>query len=508
MKLIKAEAKNFGSYKSIDFDFEKLGLALISGPTGSGKSTLQDLATWILFGCTAKSGTVDEVRSWNSKQATEGSLLVKHLDAEILITRVRGKSSENDLYWKNIKTGQIIRGKNILETQISLNNYFNIDEDLFIAGSYFHEFSLTSTFFNAKTKDKRFLFEKLAFLELPILLEEKAKQSIKTNKSMLQTISSSVDFQKIRIQDLNKSIEDSKAANETWELDQKLTLSKLEQDAINWSLKSKEIISKAEETIKKIKEDILSITKNACPTCGFNKSEKIMLNYNYMAKEQHIMLHSRQEHLNPFLYHIEKHKLRENQHEKIIATNLETLKWLNEELNNMRDQKTSTDNKLNLLNQILELSYILRSKLLEETVYSIQKNTNEYIEKHFDGEIRVNFSCKDSDTLDVTIEKNGYKCEYTQLSKGQRGILKLCFGIAVMKSIAERAGIYFNTLFFDEALDGLDSDMKIKAFGLFKSLEQDHESILLIDHESVFQNLFDTQFKVTLEADCSKIDKV
>lgn len=508
MKLLAVKAVNFASYKSIEFNYSKQGLTLISGPTGVGKSTLQDLATWTLFGVTAKGGSVDDVRSWTTNNYTQATLTLFLHNRKMSVVRIRGKSSENDLYWMEEPSGKLHRGKNIIETQQLLNERLLIDEELFIAGSYFHEFSLTSTFFNAKTKGKRTLFEKLAFLEIPILLEEKAKESIKVLKSKTQTISSTIDFHKIRLQDLLKSIEDAKSANKTWELDQKTTLDKLEKDSILWSLRSKEIVSKAEQTIKNIKEDIENINKNTCLTCGVNKSEKALSNYNYLIKDQNLLIQSRYESLNPFNPHIEKQKLRQNHYENTITESTKVLEDVSKDCEELSLQKKDTDKKLNLTIQILELSYILRSKLLKDTVYLIQSITNSYLEKYFNGEIRIEFSCKNSDTLDVTIEKNGYKCEYTQLSKGQRGILKLCFGVAVMKCITERAGTYFNTLFFDEALDGLDSDMKIKAFSLFKSLELDHESILVIDHEPGFQNMFDNEYKVTLEADCSKIEKI
>ena len=66
MKLLKASVVNFGSYSKLDFDFNNQGLTLIQGSTGSGKSTLQDIAIWTVLGITAKDGNADDVRNWNN----------------------------------------------------------------------------------------------------------------------------------------------------------------------------------------------------------------------------------------------------------------------------------------------------------------------------------------------------------------------------------------------------------------------------------------------------------
>ena len=58
MKPIKLKMKNFGSYLDEEIDFNKLsGLSmyLISGPTGSGKTTIYDGIVYSLYGETTSS---------------------------------------------------------------------------------------------------------------------------------------------------------------------------------------------------------------------------------------------------------------------------------------------------------------------------------------------------------------------------------------------------------------------------------------------------------------------
>ena len=75
-----------------------------------------------------------------------------------------------------------------------------------------------------------------------------------------------------------------------------------------------------------------------------------------------------------------------------------------------------------------------------------------------------------------------------------------------MKVSANSAGIQFENLFFDESLDGLDDELKTKAFDLFSELEKDHSSILMIDHAPSFQNLFQNKYKITIDSDISAIE--
>ena len=63
MKLLTLKIKNFISIKDVNLDFTKFkpGVFLISGPTGSGKSTMLDAIHWALYGV-----TLNQQRATNS----------------------------------------------------------------------------------------------------------------------------------------------------------------------------------------------------------------------------------------------------------------------------------------------------------------------------------------------------------------------------------------------------------------------------------------------------------
>ncbi len=146
----------------------------------------------------------------------------------------------------------------------------------------------------------------------------------------------------------------------------------------------------------------------------------------------------------------------------------------------------------------------LRAELLKMAINAIQEETNNYLERYFDSELRIHFTL-DGDSLDVGVQKSGNSCSYKQLSKGQRQLLKLTFALSVMAASANQSGVKFENLFFDEALDGLDEKLKLKAFTLFEALEPSFTSIFLIDHAPAFQNMFTKKFAVGIEGDKSYI---
>ena len=84
-------------------------------------------------------------------------------------------------------------------------------------------------------------------------------------------------------------------------------------------------------------------------------------------------------------------------------------------------------------------------------------------------------------------------------------MLKLSFAVAVMDAVSDNAGTHFNTLFFDEALDGLDTELKLKAFNLLTELSTTHESVFVIDHSDTLKTCFSNSYHVTLENDESRV---
>jgi exonuclease SbcC len=161
--------------------------------------------------------------------------------------------------------------------------------------------------------------------------------------------------------------------------------------------------------------------------------------------------------------------------------------------------------RLALRETLDEMLVVMKDKIMESSVKNVESKTNEILDTHFDSEIRIAFSVE-HENFDTVVYKSGHVASFTQLSKGQRQLLKLAFGVAVQKVSADMSQTSLSNLFYDEALDGLDLEFKVKAFSLFEVMAKEKESVVVIDHSPDFQQLFDTKYRVTMENDASVIE--
>lgn len=601
MKLKVLHIENFCAYKELDFSFENLGLCLLSGETKAGKSTILDAACWILYGTTSKDSASDDIRSWFTKEPTQGNLVVETATGAVTINRVRGSATQNDLYWTEETDDIQHRGKDLKDTQKLLEARLSVSSDLYITGSYMHQFSGADAFFTAKAKDRRDILEKLADLSLPIKLSEKTTEARKLNKKRLEEleqeksklegkleqISQSKDLVIVQQDKWNKAQADKitnvKNKLQNFEIIRENTVhtlvSKLEElskivkskdyfldhmNQIKIQIKAlqlaKEEHKKQKDASIKLEVEYLSLKKqdvinkqlietNSCPTCsgGLEHNDS----FKHRLSETSSLLLEAEHNRNKILKHLEtleqaisvedkiheaydKCRQDETTNNRLLDTIAEIKAKINvakldvnrfdEELISLEQEKnpnTETlvelDKQLKstnlILSQIKDLifsvtdtianltwlynkSFEIRALMLEKAKNQIQDRTNGYLEKHFDGALRVNLSFEDLDKLQVEITNDGYSCPYKQLSGGERCMLKLAFNLSLMKMAETISGVKFNTIMLDEALNGLDGNLKEKAFGLLQSLEQDYDTILLIDHFEAFQELFTNKFVV------------
>lgn len=541
MRLLHCAVENFGSYKHLELDLSNIGLGLIYGRTGSGKSTIPDMACWVLYGQTAKDGAVDEVRSWQSPgEPTSGILTIELPDGKITITRVRGKQPQNDLYWTEESSPDTLqRGKDINDTQRKLNKRLGVDADLYISGSYFHEFSPSGSFFTAKAKERRELFEGIADLSLSARLSESVASNRKSVKSELSELLRTFDQASGRLEALKLELNRSVSSESAWAKKQvsyvqhlKVKAETFEQDKASrierLSAELKELRGSTPSSTKPFQDKITALkvelkhhSSQKCGECGGPKAGEACEEIRQNISDLERVLYKTKSSLDKIAVLEDKIKDEESS-DNLLGQQLDSelskvnpftsqIEKVEKEIVSTKDQLKETESQLKdyehlvtSLDQLQDLAVQLRGELLRKAVKDIQDSTNDILERHFDAELRVNFEM-DGDNLNVGIRKSGYDCVYRQLSKGQRQLLKLSFTVSVMRASANRAGIHFQNLWFDEALDGLDADLKVKAFGLFSELETQHESIIVIEHLPDFQNLFTKRFHVVLNGDVSEI---
>lgn len=520
MRIIQANALNFGSYEELEFMADNKGLTLISGPTGSGKSALCDLIPWVLFGVTAKNGAADEVRRWGS-EATSGTVVIEISDGrKVIVHRNRGP---NDLNYHFNDEVNCRRGKDLKDTQKLLNQLLGMDADLYLSGAYFHEFCTSASFFITTAKNRREIIEQIVDLNLHKSLAEKSTALLKVSKALKNTLDQEVRDAEGELQYCNKAILGTNKRLAEWDKTHEFQLLDLKARYITFESDKAVSVKDLQDKIidyeltRDLKINELTLAQNAssmgvCVKCGQTTDHK----HDYSDEIQQIAIKE-----NPFISPLEATFAGTNTYgQQVIDTEnsinphievadelLSRIMILTDLLGGLKTERGQLAMKIADLETLQDTIAIFRSISVETTILHLEATTNDLISKHFDGEILVSLNISGDDKLEVTIYKDSNECSYTQLSKGQRQLLKLSFGIAVMDAISNQHGIHFDQLFFDEALDGLDENLKIKAITLFEQLATKHNSVYIVEHSSAVKIMVNNRIDVTLVDGASHIEE-
>lgn len=524
MRIIQASALNFGSYEELEFMADTKGLTLISGPTGSGKSALCDLIPWVLFGVTAKNGAADEVRRWGVEEQTIGTIILKIPSKDTL--RVVRKRGPNDLVFSlktNTSNWAEIRGKDLKDTQKLLNDFMGMDADLYLSGAYFHEFCTSASFFITTAKNRREIIEQIVDLTLHKSLAEKSTALLKTSKTHKNVLDQEVRDAEGELQYCNKAILGTNKRLAEWDKTHEFQLLDLKARYITFesdkavSVKDLQVKIIDYELTRDLKINELTLAQNAssmgiCAKCGQTTDHK----HDYSDEIEQIAIKE-----NPFISPLEATFAGQNTYgQQIMAMEasvnphievsdelLSRIMILTDLLGGLKTERGQLAMKIADLETLQDTIAIFRSISVETTILHLEATTNDLISKHFDGEILVSLNISGDDKLEVTIYKDSNECSYTQLSKGQRQLLKLSFGIAVMDAISNQHGIHFDQLFFDESLDGLDETLKVKAIALFEKLATKHNSVYIVEHSSAVKTMINNRIDVTLIDGASQIEE-
>lgn len=563
MRLISCSVENFASYKSLKFNYVNQGLTLIQGTTGSGKSTLCDIVPWILFGTTAKGGAADEVLSWPGDQVTKSSLHLETHSGAYIIKRSRGpKGKDNDLSYLEVG-GEVVRGKDLLDTQKLINSILGVDSELYLSGAYFHEFSSTSSFFNTTAKIRRQITEQIVDLNLAKNLSVNLGEYKKALKKEIEVVATTVTTKKNHLSYLSKSIDSfiNKAAQ--WNVGTQVKMDQLQtQYATFEAEKSKNIENIKNNHLKKqleleydislLEKDLLprsyftkayaaidarkaAFKDTVCSECGAKKDVHIRMlidkeGYsvdNARAKNEqtqtnlvrmHQQLNKLNETLDPLVKQEQSRKNTYLQQIKELASEVNPFLPPTEEAKSEKDQTKAQLTKLaneaedlsielSDLELLLEVIASFRAHVVKDTIEQLETSTNNLLSTYFDAEIKIQLIVQDADKVEVVVYKDGNTCVYSQLSKGQRQLLKLCFGISVMKTVSNHSGISFSTIFLDECTDGIDESMKGKAYRLFEQLSTEYENVFVTEHSESLKSMFPKRLEVTLNNGESSIEE-
>lgn len=562
MNITHWSIKNFGSHRALSMDLFDPQLALIYGPTGAGKSTVADAPAWILYGVTAKGGKADEVRPWTSDEPTRGAADVLTASGMITVRRHRAGRSGNDLYWTEQGSDTPVRGKDLADTQRLLEARIGVSKDMFLTTAYLHEFSDTGRFFISSAKERRALLERIAVMPIAVQLGDEIPAHKKHAKQETQDMNVKISKLLGRIEQLEASKRTFEDASAAWSRAQATKIKELRVSAENFETirankvaaiqsrmdafeanrdkEADKIVSEIESAdataarAGQIEKNIKLLESDSkCGECGgpvpsVQKKIKALYSELYASKAAEETsaqwcdrLKGLLEAINPYVSQYEAEGLAGNDYYVRIEEeqarnnpNKAQLFSISEQLHTAESEKLAlqasfaqSERSLSALDRLYSISLTLRGTQLQSAVKEIEDDTNSRLERYFDAEIRADMTVTVAGEIDVVLHKSGYECSYTQLSKGQRQLLKLCFSLSVMEAAADRAGSGTDSLTLDEALEGLDEHLRVQAFRMFEDLQTRYSTILVIDHSPGLQQMFSTKYRVILEGDESRMEK-
>lgn len=560
MKVLTCEVTNFGSYERLEFQFLDQGLCLVSGPTGSGKSTLCDVIPWALFGVTAKNGSVDEVRKWES-DSTHANIVVQVGDKTVQVLRTRGKGM-NDLCY-SLGNAELIRGKDLNDTQKLLNQELGLDAETYLAGAYYHEFAPAASFFSANAKTRRQLTEQIIDLSLATTLTANVSEYKKSTEADRAAVVRAADKCETSITHVKDVLHTAKHNSEAWESrtrvdialmtnkahsfnsDKDKAVGSIKDDYTEKRMYLQESIDKTQLKIKpdshyETTKDLIAAEETAlgddkCHECGAPKNVSARMSLtkrqcelkhdqdsNDTLKIKLVELHQQLDRLNereaaditresskanPFNEVILDLKTKHNPFTTVITAEALNLSNKTVELDTLRLNVSHLTEDLSDLELLQDVVAEFRAQCVKNAIIELETHTNTLLSKHFDAEIKVGFECQEADKINVTIYKGANVAAFTQLSKGQRQLLKLSFSLSVMRMVSNHTGVKFSTIFLDEVTDGLDEDFKSKVFDLLQTLELEYDSIFVTDHSSELKSRFLKSYNVALINGSSNVEE-
>ena len=549
MKLKKLSFKNFKSYSNvlteIQFD-NKSSLNLIVGENGTGKTSIAECATYLLYGKLDNFTSSDIPNRIN--KAFYGKIELD-CDGHIVIIE-RGLNPS--LFSVEID-GQTVdtAGKNNIQTMLE-ENYFRIPYSVF-HNVLVLEVGEVKSLLSMNVADKRNIIDKICGFSLFNIYNKFAKDDMKnlgdrmnSNMGSIRSINTSLNQYDRQIEEIK---ENEISKEELDDLEQKVNEAKKlkrENDEL-----TKKIIG-AREQIKGVKiqkigeynnlkdkiveidRKIRLIESGRCPTCGssleteeFKKEKEDLIEkkkeYALQMKQIKELVDKTQSKLSTL--DIKEQEIRKSGNDIKLLDLQSDLKYkqtLKEKntisIENLKDGLMSQLDEMNREKEELESEKELieyMSNLMGEGKDGIKRyisNTyipiiNSLIDEMLNY-MNLNYSIVFDCNFDATIRQNGMNVKYCTLSKGEKRRVDFATVIAFIKFLKIQFA-ELNLLFLDEIFSNVDINGVSDMIDILKDLSVDMNlNVYLIHHAKLEGVMFDNVLHTIKVDGFSKIEYI
>ena len=534
--------QNFKSiYGSQTFNFDNLkGLIKLSGPIGSGKTTIAEAILWGLYG-TVKGQNNGQLVSWNAK-ACEIEMNLTSKNKEVHIIRNIYQPLIVEINGKTLLASSKRNTQEILEDEIYDVPKLAVTKMCVISFNAFNSLAAMSPSETKIFLDDIFGFKLFSDYNNEVIIERKAQQNeqLKLNsiyEETLKQIEQLREKQAAQTIQLQESVDLSgiqskrtKLVNQGVSLKNKKEDIKKERDTKNKEFEAQiqVFVAKMSEAAtlgKQAKNHYNTFKSGICPTCGQkidqahideykNKMEEYANIYRTNEAEKKKIEEIKQKAYNSYLTKMaecdtEMDSLRKqisaidaelksyNDSVQLIQDNYdELIKEYETKAKTIKEELDKCDVEISEWNEMNELfTKTLRYNLLETLIPHINKSIQFFINK-MDQSYKVQYDQEFKPHIFV----DGWDKEiaYNNLSTGQRKSLDLAIIFGILQNVI--TSIDFNVFVLDELFSNMDSDARNIMLNLLKETMSEDKTIFVMNHAEMADDFFKFKIRVKLES--------
>jgi DNA repair exonuclease SbcCD ATPase subunit len=561
----KIKWRNFLSYGNnwTEFNFSQ-GINFISGASGSGKSCINDLLNFSLFGKPYRKININNlINSINKKN--------------LLVYLEFSKNGKEYVIKRGLKPNifEIYENGNLIDIDAHKTKYQEFLEEniLEFDENYFNQIIIKSltkknSIFNYTKEEKRRLIDELFGLQEITEIKNKSKELLLRFKSDLKLEENNLSNLKQliyqeeenvkKLLELEKKLKEEKESK-IQEINNEIDKIKDEIEKIEETLQSYQELKNNFNELKNVYKEILNEIKikeeeilklelefksskelydKFYPVCGDCPKLKIITNMNSISKEEldklieskrelenkknelkeklqeiksffsnEKILINKKQLLEKQIQKLEKEKKKiENQ--KIEITKDNKLKQLKQKYKDKKKELEDIKNKIKKYQIIQEIfsDTGIRKYIVKKYIKIINEFMNEFLEK-FELDIKFEIDENFDEIIHSRFHKN---FKYENFSEGEKKRIDLSLLFAILKFNSIRKGNKANILILDEIVAGLDNVSENNFYYILKTSDfLKDKCIYIISHsKGIDSTIFDKIYEVKKEKKFSKIYQV
>ena len=527
-------------YGSHYFDFDKMkGLIKLSGPIGSGKTSIGEALIWGLYG-NVKGQTNPGLVAWNCK-ACEVEINLTSKDKEVHIVRNIREPLIVEINGKTLSASNKKDTQAILEEEIFDIPKLAVTKMCIISFNAFNSLASMGVGETKQFLDDIFGFKLFSEYNDEVKIERKGQENEAIRLQSvydenLEQIEHLKQKQISQTKELTQTIDvDALNARRAEYIEQGVAEKKKkeefeakifeEKQAFDSQIKEcQDKMTEAKTLGQQAKSHYNTFKTGICPTCGqkidqshideykqkYDNYIEIYKEWDKKKKEYELekinvdkkyyndieTCKNNMTELKQKIVNIDAELKSYNDSVQLLNDNYDVLiKELEEKIKKIKEQLDKCDLEIAEWNEMNELfSKTLRYNLLETLIPHINRSIQFFINK-----LEQNYKIEYDQEFKAHIYVDGWDKEisYNNLSTGQRKSLDLAIIFGILQNII--ANVDLNILFLDELFSNMDVNARNIMISLLQENMGDDKTIFIINHAEMGDDMFSHKIRVKLE---------